>query len=64
MAELVEVAIALISTCGDALVCAGFIRSDAVARPGSETCRLGSQLDAAGANKAYHRQTRSLFARG
>ena len=64
MAELVEVATALTSPLGDAIICAGISSTDAVAQSGSSTCRLWSQLDAAGANKARHRQTRSFFERG
>ena len=55
MAELVEVATALTGPCGDALVCAGINSPDAVAQSGGETGGLGSQLDAAGADKACHR---------
>ena len=64
MAELVEVATALTGPCGDALVFAGINSPDAVAQSGSETCGLWSQLDAAGADKACHRQTRSFLKRG
>ena len=64
MAELVEVASALTSPCGDALVRAGINGPDAVAQSGSETCGLGSQLDAAGPDKACHCQTRSFLKRG
>ncbi len=55
MAELVEVATALISPCGDALVRGGINSPDAVAESGGETCGFGSQLDASGADKACHR---------
>ena len=64
MAELVEVATALASPCGDALVRAGINSPDAVAQSGSETCGLWSQLDAAGSHKACHCQTRSFLKRG
>ena len=64
MAELVEVATALTGPCGDTLVCAGINSPDAVAQSGGETGGLGSQLDAAGADKACHRQTRSFLKRG
>ena len=55
MAELVEVDTALISPCGYALVRGGINSPVAVAQSGSETCGFGSQLDAAGADKACHR---------
>ena len=64
MAELVEVATALTSPCGDALVRAGINSPDAVAPSGRETCGLWSQLDAAGPDKACHCQTRSFLKRG
>ena len=64
MAELVEVATALTSPCGDTLVRAGTHSPDAVAQSGSETCGLWSQLDAAGADKACHCQTRPFLKRG
>ena len=64
MAELVEVASALTSPCGYALVRAGINGLDAVTQSGGETCGFGSQLDAAGADKAGHCQTRSFLKRG
>jgi hypothetical protein len=64
MAELVEVATALTSPCDDAFVCAGINRPDAIAQSGSETCGVGSQLDAVGSDKACHCQTRSFLKRG
>ena len=64
MAELVEVTAALTSPCDDTLICAGINSSNAVAQSGSATCGFGSQLDAAGADKAYDRQTRSFLERG
>ena len=57
MAELVEVATALTSPSGDAHVGAGISRSSAVTPSGNQTRGLWSQLDAAGADKACHRQT-------
>ena len=56
MAELVEVATALTRPCGDALVRAGINSPDAVTQSWDETCGLGSQLDAAGADKTCHRE--------
>ena len=64
MAELVEVDTALISPCGYALVRGGINSPDAVAQSGGETGGLGSQLDAAGTDKACHRQARSFLKRG
>ena len=63
MAELVEVATALTSPSDDALICAGINSSNAVAQPGRETCGLGSQLDAVGADETCHCQTRSFLKR-
>ena len=64
MAELVEVATALTSPCGDALVRAGINSSDAVAQSGRATCGFESQLDATGSDEACHCQTRSFLKRG
>ena len=57
MAELVEVATALPSPRGYALVRAGINSPDSVAQSGRETCGFGSQLDAVGSYKACHCQT-------
>ena len=64
MAELVEVATALTSPCDDTLIGAGINSASAVAQSGRATRGFGSQLDAAGADKACHCQTRSFLERG
>ena len=64
MAELVEVATALTRPCDDTLIGTGINRPDAITQSGSETCGLGSQLDAVGSYKACDRQTRPFLKRG
>jgi len=61
MAELVEVTTRLTGSCADANICSGAIGLDAIAQPWRQTRGVRSQLDAAGADEARHRQARPLF---